>query len=124
MLLQTCNYRLGKVKTCKEADKNISHARPPDVNADDVPSPVSAIYGIVSDENTGNPIRNATVESRGSGKKETKTDASGYYKQINLKNGHWKVKIKAQGYKTANAKVVLSGEESYEQNFKLKSKGS
>ena len=86
------------------------------------PSKLSGIFGIVLDQNTGNPIRNATVFCRGNEKRETKTNASGYYEQINLKDGNWKLKIKAKGYKPSMAKVMLSGQAASERNFELKPK--
>ena len=86
------------------------------------PPALSGIFGIVLDQNTGNPIRNATVYCKGKGKKETKTNASGYYEQINLKDGNWKLKIKAKGYKPSMAKVMLSGQSASERNFELRPK--
>lgn len=86
------------------------------------PSSLSGIFGIVLDQNTGNPIRNASVYCKGSEKRETKTNASGYYEQINLTDGNWKLKIKAKGYKPSIAKVMLSGHGTSEQNFELKPK--
>ena len=106
----------------KENDEGQSDLLSSNVSNSGPPPSLFAIYGIVTDENTGAPIRNATVACRGSDKKETKTNASRYYEQINLKEGHWKLKIKAEGYKTANEKVVLSVEASCEQNFSLKPK--
>lgn len=106
----------------KEEGEGESHSTGPEIGNSGPPPSLFAIYGVVTDEKTGNPIRNATVTCKGLGKKETKTNASGYYEQINLKDGHWRLKIKAEGYKPANAKAVLSVEQSCEQNFSLKPK--
>ena len=86
------------------------------------PPSLSGIFGIVLDQNTGNPIRNASVFCKGSEKRETKTNASGYYEQINLRDGNWKLKIKAKGYKPSMAKVMLSGRGASERNFELRPK--
>jgi cytoskeletal protein CcmA (bactofilin family) len=86
------------------------------------PPSLSGVFGIVLDQNTGNPIRNASVYCKGSEKRETKTNASGYYEQINLKDGNWRLKIKAKGYKPSMAKVILSGRGASERNFELRPK--
>jgi len=103
----------------KQDDKAESQSMDPEISNSGPPPSLFAVYGVITDDTTGNPIRNATVTCKGSGKKETKTNASGYYEQTNLKDGPWRLKIKAQGYKPANAKVVLSVEESCERNFSL-----
>ena len=106
----------------KEAEEKNSDPITSDEYQGGPPSKLSGIFGIVLDQNTGNPIRNATVLCRGNEKRETQTNASGYYEQINLKDGNWKLKIKAKGYKPTMAKVMISGKNASERNFKLKPK--
>ena len=53
-----------------------SHPMSSDAASNGPPPSLFAIFGIVTDEKTGNPVRNATVECRGSSKKETKTNAT------------------------------------------------
>ena len=106
----------------KEAEEKTSDPITSDEYQGGPPSQLSGIFGIVLDKNTGNPIRNATVLCRGNEKMETQTNASGYYEQINLKDGNWKLKIKAKGYKPTMAKVRLSGKNASERNFELKPK--
>lgn len=113
---KTSMYR-AKEETGERSDPIISdeyHGGPP--------ASLSGVFGIVLDQNTGNPIRNASVFCKGSEKRETKTNASGYYEQINLRDGSWKLKIKAKGYKPSMAKVMLSGRGASERNFELKPK--
>jgi len=86
------------------------------------PSSLTAIYGIVTDQITGNPIKNAKVRCSGADDKNTQTNASGYYEVINLKDGEWKLKIGAKGYKSKKAKVGISSEGMCEQNIELKPK--
>jgi len=86
------------------------------------PSSLTAIYGIITDQITGNPIKNAKVSCKGTGDKHTQTNASGYYELINLKDGEWKIKIAAKGYRSKKTKVGISGEGTYEQNIALKPK--
>ena len=86
------------------------------------PQTHNAIYGIVSDQSTGAPIKNASVQCKGLGNKNTKTNSSGYYEMVNFIEGKWKLIIKANGYKKATAKVEISGEERYVEDFELKPK--
>jgi uncharacterized GH25 family protein len=84
---------------------------------------VVAIYGIVSDEVSGQPIKNARVKCKGAEKKHTQTNASGYYEVINLTQGKWKLKVEAKGYGKGAAQVEIPGESTVEQNITLKPKG-
>lgn len=84
------------------------------------PPSLVAIYGIITDEQTGQPIRNAVVRCKGPDKKETKSNASGYYEVIHLKDGRWKVKVKAKGYGKGEAAIEISGGGTLEQKFALK----
>ena len=113
---KTSMYR-AKEETYEKSDLITSdeyHGGPP-------PS-LSGVFGIVLDQSTGNPIRNASVLCKGSEKRTTKTNASGYYEQINLKDGNWKLTIKAKGYKPSMAKVMLSGRGASQRNFELQPK--
>lgn len=83
------------------------------------PKNLTAIYGIVTAQDTGKPIKNARVKCKGVGKKNTLTNASGYYELINLKEGKWKLRINALDFKKGNAKVEVLGEGTYKQNFDL-----
>ena len=75
--------------------------------------------GIISNEITGEPIKNAEVICRGSSKFDTNTNASGYFEFINLKDGKWKLRIKAKGYKKGKSRVEISGGGTYKQDIKL-----
>ena len=86
------------------------------------PPNLTAIYGIVTDENTGKPIKNAKVVCKGVSKRDINTNASGYYELTNLKDGKWKLKIDAKGYKNGTASIEISGGGTYEQNCQLKKK--
>ncbi|MFH1490682.1 MAG: polymer-forming cytoskeletal protein [Pseudomonadota bacterium] len=86
------------------------------------PPNLTAIYGIVTNEDTGEPIKNAKVSCKGAGKSTINSNASGYYELINLRDGKWKLKVEAKGYKRGSAKIVISGGGTYEQNCQLKSK--
>jgi len=65
------------------------------------------------------PIRDAKVlaKCKGSGKRQAKTDSSGYYRLTDLGDGKWKLKVKAKGYEKAEATVRVNGGGVYELNF-------
>ncbi|MFC1891643.1 polymer-forming cytoskeletal protein [Thermodesulfobacteriota bacterium] len=86
------------------------------------PQNLTAIHGIVTDQDSGRPVKNAEVRCKGAGDKQTNTNASGYYEMINLKDGKWKVKIKAKGYRKGSSKVEIIDGGTHEQNFELKSR--
>lgn len=79
-----------------------------------------AIYGIITDQDTGAPLKNVEITCEGRSKKSTLTNAAGYFELINLKDGNCKLTIKAKGYKKKKGKVVISGDRKYEQNFALR----
>lgn len=92
------------------------------VSDDYVTSPSSTLttlYGIITDQETGSPIKNATVNCNGVGKRKTETNASGFYELGNLRDGTCELKIKAKGYKKERAEVEILGERRYEQNLEL-----
>jgi cytoskeletal protein CcmA (bactofilin family) len=83
------------------------------------PPNLTAIYGMVTDQNTGGPVKNARVICKGNGKSRTETNASGYYELIHLKDGKWKLMVEAEAYKKDKAEVTISGMGTYQQDFKL-----
>jgi len=83
------------------------------------PPNLTAIYGMVTDQNTGGPVKNARVTCKGDGKSRTETNASGYYELIHLKDGKWKLMVEAEAYKKDKAEVTISGMGTYQQDFKL-----
>ncbi|MBN1103086.1 MAG: polymer-forming cytoskeletal protein [Deltaproteobacteria bacterium] len=83
------------------------------------PAGLTAIFGVVTDEITGKPLKNARIWCKGHEKKRIQTNAAGYYELINLTDGEWKLKLEAQGYRKDRAKVLISGEGTYRQDFRL-----
>jgi cytoskeletal protein CcmA (bactofilin family) len=83
------------------------------------PPNLTAIFGMVTDQNTGKPIKNAHVTCKGDGKSRTETNASGYYELIHLKDAKWKLQVEAEGYQKEKAEVTISGMGTYQQDFKL-----
>ncbi len=83
------------------------------------PPNLTAIHGIVTDQKTGNPVKNALVKCKGDGSHATNTNSSGYYELVNLDDGKWKLKIGAKGYKKERATVEISGGGTFEQNIEL-----
>lgn len=65
------------------------------------------------------PIKDAKVfaKCKGIGKRQTKTDSSGYYRLTDLEDGKWKVSVKAKGYEKVEATVRINGGGIHEQNF-------
>jgi cytoskeletal protein CcmA (bactofilin family) len=86
------------------------------------PPNLTAVYGIVADLETGKPIKNARVVCKGDGKFKTETNASGYFELIHLKEGKWKLRVDADGYRKEKSEVVITGEGTYEKRFELKAK--
>jgi cytoskeletal protein CcmA (bactofilin family) len=86
------------------------------------PPNLMAVYGIIADKDTGEPIKNARVSCKGDGKYKTVSNASGYYELINLKEGKWKLKVEAEGYRKEKSEVVVTGEGTHEKRFELKSR--
>jgi cytoskeletal protein CcmA (bactofilin family) len=83
------------------------------------PPNLTAIYGMVKDQNTGKPIKNARVMCKGDGKSRTETNASGYYELIHLKDAKWKLYVEAEGDKKEKAEVTIAGMGTYQQDFDL-----
>ncbi len=86
------------------------------------PPNLTAIYGIVTDQKTGNPIKGARVTCKGLGKKNAETNTSGYYEFTDLKDGGWRLKIDAKGYRKEKTRIEISGGKAHEQNFALQPK--
>lgn len=86
------------------------------------PNHLTAVYGIVSDQISGRPVKNATLKCKGAEKEYTQTNASGYYEVINLKQGKWRLKAEAKGYNKAVLMVEIPEETTVEQNISLKPK--
>lgn len=86
------------------------------------PPNLTAVYGIVANLETGKPIKNARVLCKGDGKFKTETNASGYFELIHLKEGRWKLRVDADGYRKEKSEVVITGEGTYEKRFDLKPK--
>jgi cytoskeletal protein CcmA (bactofilin family) len=86
------------------------------------PPNITAIYGLVTDESTGKPIKKAKINCKGPIRGESETNGSGYYELINLKDGSWKLKVEAKGYRKEKTEVTITGEGTHEQNFALKPK--
>ncbi len=103
----------------KEASREESTLVDADEYTGGPPRNLTAISGIVSDEQTKLPIKNARINLRGDSKKRTETNASGYYELINLKEGKWKMRVEAKGYRRADAPVDVIKNETFEQNFEL-----
>jgi cytoskeletal protein CcmA (bactofilin family) len=84
------------------------------------PPPIlTAIYGIVTDQSSGRPLKNVTIKCKGSESKNVRTNVSGYYELINLKEGKWMLKAEAKGYKKAKTKVEIGTEGTHKQQFEL-----
>jgi len=83
------------------------------------PPNLTAIYGMVKDQSTGQPVKNAHVTCKGDGKARTETNASGYYELIHLKDAKWKMIVEADGYNKEKAEVTISGMGTYQQDFNL-----
>ena len=106
----------------KDADETKSDAEAPDADVEAAAISLNAVHGIITDQDSGAPIKNAEIKCEGMRKKNTLTNAAGYYELINLKDGNCKLTIKAKGYKKRKGKVEISGEGKHEQNFALKAK--
>jgi cytoskeletal protein CcmA (bactofilin family) len=80
------------------------------------------MYGVVTDKDTGNPIKDVTLTCKGLGVKDVKTNASGYYELTNLREGSWDFKIKAKGYRRKVVKVEISNGQTLDHEFLLEAK--
>ena len=106
-------HQKDEVRIKKSADPGL------DENPEAFSYTLTSIFGIVTDQDTGGPIKNAEVTCKGLGKKYAKTSVSGYYELADLKDGSWQVKIRAEGYKKEKAQIEILGEQKHEHNFEL-----
>jgi cytoskeletal protein CcmA (bactofilin family) len=106
----------------KDADDKKSETMGSEDYAGESSVSLRAVCGIITDQDTGKPIKNAEIKCEGLSKKNTITNAAGYYELINLEDGKCKLTIKAKGYRKVKGKVEISGEGKYEENFALKPK--
>jgi cytoskeletal protein CcmA (bactofilin family) len=106
----------------KDPDDKESETMESEEHAGEPFASLGTIYGIVTDQNTDRPIKNAEIKCEGLSKKITLTNASGYYELINLQEGHWKMMIKAKGYKKGKFKIEISAKGTYEENHALEPK--
>ncbi len=111
-----------KMYRAKEAGDSRSDIVGSNEYAGGPPPNLTAIYGIISDEKTGKPLRNVEVNCKGGEKKATKSNASGYYEVIHLKDGKWKLKAKVKGYRKMEFPVEISGGGTYKKDLSLKPK--
>ncbi|MBW1800642.1 MAG: polymer-forming cytoskeletal protein [Deltaproteobacteria bacterium] len=108
-----------KMYRAKNSDKQPVDVTPLMEQDGGPPPNLTAIYGVIKDRLTGRPIKNARVRCKGTDQEVINTNASGYYEMTNLKDGKWKLKIEARGYKKGAAKVTISGGGTHEQNCEL-----
>ena len=86
------------------------------------PPNLTAIYGIVTHAVTNVPIRNAEIKCQGLFKKNTRTNASGYYELTNLEDGKWVIRVRAKGFKKYDDEVEISDGGTYQRNITLSPK--
>lgn len=112
---------------------------------EDLPAGLGVIWGVVtgipfvqegqgsedgddtlSEGKKAHPVKDAKVVIEGAegSKKNTKTDARGYYEFSGLEDGEWNLKVSAQGYEATDAVVDISGGGTYERNLEIKSSES
>ena len=117
---QTRMYR------AKEQESEGRRMKTPTVDAQDYvgspPPNITAIYGVVIHAVTNVPIRNAEINCQGPFKKNTRTNASGYYELTNLEDGNWVIRVKAKGFKKYTDEVEISEGGTYQQNITLSPK--
>jgi len=106
----------------KETDEEKSGLIEADAYAGGPPPNLTAIHGIVIDQDTGFPIKNVRVTCKNRDKKKTNTNASGYYELVNLGDGDWKLEANVRGYKKEKARVQIANGGTHRQNFELKPK--
>ncbi len=111
-----------KMYRAKEEDDSRSDIIGSDEYTGGPPPNLTAVYGIISDENTKKPLRNVEVRCKGGEKRSTKSNASGYYEMINFKDGKWLLKVKAKGYRKIEIPFEISGGGTYKKDLSLKPK--
>jgi cytoskeletal protein CcmA (bactofilin family) len=106
----------------KDADQTKSETAGAVEYAGEPSESLRAVCGVITDQDTGKPVKNALIKCEGVSKKSTLSNAAGYYELINLKDGNCRLTIKARGYRKAKGKVEVSGEGKYEENYALNPK--
>ena len=72
----------------------------------ELPETMGSIYGIVSDMETGEPIRGASV-MLSPGNQTSVTGSDGHYEFANLEAGYYKLQVSANGYNTNSRQVTV-----------------
>ena len=101
----------------KEPQRPPADAAEPQGAGDDAVPTLGIVFGVVRDRYSGVPVSGVQVKCKGAAKRYTATDDLGYYEVSNLRDGKWKIEIKAKGYGKDKAIVHISGGGRYEQNF-------
>ncbi len=72
----------------------------------ELPETMGSIYGIVSDMETGEPVRGASV-MLSPGNQTTVTGSDGHYEFSNLEAGQYKLQVSANGYNTNSRQITV-----------------
>lgn len=72
----------------------------------ELPETMGGIYGIVSDMETGEPIRGASV-MLSPGNQTSVTGSDGHYEFANLEAGYYKLQVSANGYNTNSRQITV-----------------
>ena len=72
----------------------------------ELPETMGSIYGIVSDMETGEPIRGASV-MLSPGNQTSVTGSDGHYEFANLEAGYYKLQVSANGYNTNSRQITV-----------------
>ena len=72
----------------------------------ELPETMGSIYGIVSDMETGEPLRGASV-MLSPGNQTTVTGSDGHYEFSNLEAGYYKLQASANGYNTNSRQITV-----------------
>ncbi len=72
----------------------------------ELPETMGSIYGIVSDMETGEPVRGASV-ILSPGNQTTVTGSDGHYEFSNLEAGQYKLQVSANGYNTNSRQITV-----------------
>ncbi|MEE9236593.1 MAG: carboxypeptidase regulatory-like domain-containing protein, partial [Thermoplasmata archaeon] len=91
-----------------------------DMSLDPLPPETSTIQGYVTEDGTGLPIENATVEVMTQGfSNSTDTNDTGFY-TINVFQGTWEVQVSANGFGSVGREVSIGADETITEDFVLK----
>ena len=72
----------------------------------ELPETMGSIYGIVSDMETGEPVRGASV-MLSPGNQTSVTGSDGHYEFANLEAGYYKLQVSANGYNTNSRQITV-----------------